>query len=228
VAKHLSNIPNQLRNTSHAILGAMPGARFAELHRSIGWQMLMIEGHLKQEQANYLHRLLRENQSVKSVFEIGFNAGHSSYVFLNTRPDVNVVSFDIGEHGYVSAAKEFIDSKFPGRHELVLGDSRSTLPRYRREHPDSFFDLVFVDGGHDYEIACADLRNCQTLAAANAFVVMDDLLDWKSWGLGPVKAWEEAQRDGLVRQMELVQDGSSVGTVRRKLTTAAWALGRYI
>jgi len=189
--------------------------------------MLGMEGFLRLEQANYLHGLIVSNPSVRSVLEIGFNAGHSSYVFLEARPDVRVVSFDLGEHSYVSAAKDFIDKKFPGRHELVLGDSTVTVPRYRAENHEARFDLAFVDGGHEYEVASADLRNCRMLMARDSLVVMDDLLGWKTWGIGPAKAWAEVCSEGLVTAIELVQDGQPVESVRRKAATAAWGLGRY-
>jgi hypothetical protein len=126
----------------------------------------------------------------------------------------------------VSAAKTFIDRKFPGRHELVVGDSTVTVPRYQAAHPDTHFDLAFVDGGHDYEVASADLHNCWNLARG-AFVIMDDLLGWTTWGAGPVRAWAEACSTGLVNALQLVQDGRSVEAVCQKAATAAWALGRY-
>jgi predicted O-methyltransferase YrrM len=227
MARHLKNVPNQLRNSLHGALGARQGAIFADLHRSLGWQMLGMEGFLRSEQASYLQGLVASNPSIRLILEIGFNAGHSSYVFLGARPDVRVVSFDLGEHSYVSAAKDFIDKKFPGRHELVLGDSTITVPRYRAEHPHADFDLAFVDGGHDYEVAAADLRNCQALVAQDGLVIMDDLLDWRSWGVGPARAWAEACTAGLVTALQLVQDGQAVASVRRKAATAAWGLGRY-
>lgn len=227
MGRHLKNIPNQLRNSVHGALGARSGAMFAELHRSLGLQSLGLEGFLRHDQADYLHELIVDNSTIRTVLEIGFNAGHSSYVFLAARPDVQVVSFDLGEHGYVSAAKDFIDKKFPGRHQLVLGDSTVTVPRYRQSNTDAAFDLAFIDGGHDYAVARADLSNCQPLVVREGLVVIDDLLEWKSWGVGPVRAWTEARDEGMVTQLELVQDGQRVDTVHRKAATAAWGLGRY-
>jgi Methyltransferase domain len=227
MTRHLKNVPNQARNSLQAVRVALPGSgMFGELHRSLGWRMVTMEGYLKQQQADYFSTFLATTPSVKTILEVGFNAGHSSYVFLNARPDIRVLSFDLGEHRYVSAAKTFIDKKFPGRHELVLGDSTVAVPRYLATHPDSRFDLAFVDGGHDYKVASADLHNCRNLARG-AFVVMDDLLGWTSWGAGPVQAWAEACSAGLVNAIQLIQDGRPVKSVRQKAATAAWALGRY-
>jgi hypothetical protein len=227
MARHLKNIPNQVRNGVHGALGARHGSMFAELHRTLGVQVLGLEGFLRLDQAHYLHNLVVRNPGVHTVLEIGFNAGHSSFVFLEARPDVQVVSFDLGEHGYVSSAKDFIDKRFPGRHQLVLGDSTVTVPQYRQANPEAAFDLTFVDGGHDYPVAIADLRNCQPLAAPDGLVVMDDLLHWRSWGVGPVRAWDEVCAEGIVTPIELVQDGQVVPAVTRKSATAAWGLGRY-
>jgi predicted O-methyltransferase YrrM len=228
MARHeLKNVVHQLRDSLRAALGTRRGAMFAELHRSLGLRVLGLEGFIRPEQARYLRELLVDNPWIGTILEIGFNAGNSSYVFLDARPDVRVVSFDLGEHGYIASAKKFIDKKFPGRHELVLGDSTVTVPKYRAEHPDARFELAFVDGGHEYEVVTADLRNCRGLVEPGALVVVDDLLDWESWGTGPVKAWAEVQDEGLVTQIELRQDGQRVTATRRSAATAVWALGRY-
>jgi predicted O-methyltransferase YrrM len=225
--RHLKNIPNQFRNSVAGALGTRQGAMFAELHRSLGLQVLAMEGFIKLEQARYLHELVVNQPAVRTVLEIGFNAGHSSYVFLDARPDVQVVSFDLGEHSYVSRAKEFIDKKFPGRHELILGDSMVTVPRYARANPEAAFDLAFIDGGHDYEVAIADLRNCHQLVVQDGLVVLDDMLEWRTWGIGPVRAWHEVCEEGIVTPVELVQDGQPVESIAKKPGTGAWALGRY-
>lgn len=227
IMKYVTGLPDHIRKTTRFVSGARPGAPFADLHRSIGLPLLGLEGYSRPQESHYFRQLIIERPEIQSVLEIGFNAGHSSYVFLDARPDVRVVSFDLGEHGYVRRAKRFIDAKFPGRHELVLGDSTVTVPRYRAEHPDALFDLAFVDGGHDYSVASADLRNCRELACPDGLVIMDDLLEWTAWGTGPARAWAEACNEGIVTAIELVQDGQRVTSVNRKASTGAWALGRY-
>jgi predicted O-methyltransferase YrrM len=61
------------------------------------------------------------------VGEIGFLTGFSSIALLLSLPTLTVVSFDGGRHACVKAAKEFIDENFPGRHRLILGNSRETV-----------------------------------------------------------------------------------------------------
>lgn len=128
----------------------------------------------------FFRRLLAENPSITRILRIGFNAGHSSYVFLGARPDITVVSFDLGGHAFVAKAKAFMDGKFPGRHTLALGDSRETIPRYSAEHRSATFDLIFIDGDHDDDVAVADLLNCRAMARPSGLVVMDDLRSWET------------------------------------------------
>lgn len=196
------------------------------LHRSLGLHALKIEGFLSREQGDWFKRLLRKNAAITRVIEIGFNAGHSSCMFLEAREDITVVSFDLGLHGYVARAKEYIDKTFPGRHTLVIGDSRKTLPAYRVDHPTDVFDLAFVDGGHEYDVASSDLRHILPMIHPSALIVMDDLKMWKTYGSGPDRAWDEAKQQGLLSELELLQDGTTVTTVRRKTITSVWALGR--
>ena len=78
---------------------------------------------------------LAKKDGIVNILEIGFNAGHSAELWLSVKPNIKVTSFDIGTHSYLTLGKDFIDRKFPGRHTLILGDSRETLPKvhYRME-----------------------------------------------------------------------------------------------
>jgi len=145
------------------------------------------EGHSKEilEQVNDLHIL---SKGKKYILEIGFNAGHSSCIFLKN--GCIVVSFDLGSHDYVKSAKEYIDTYFPGKHNLILGDSNVTIPLYKT---DILFDVIFIDGGHDYNIVKADLENCKRFAHADTIFIVDDITynSDLSYTIGPTKIWNE-------------------------------------
>jgi len=186
---------------------------------------LPTEGSSSQEQQDYL-RLLARQLHARLIGEIGFNAGISSLAFLSGNSRLKVISFDIGYHQVVRHAKEFIDKHYPGRHELVIGDSKLTVPRYAREHPETSFDLVFIDGGHDHMTASADIANLRLLCNPGTGIVIDDLTPWLDWGAGPTVAWNEAVRQGLIVPVEMFKDGQRVHSIEppgRK----AWAFGLY-
>lgn len=175
--------------------------------------------------------LAQTAQRVKArvVGEIGFNAGLSARAFLEADPDIRVVSFDLCETRSAPAgriAKASIDKKYPGRHTLVGGDSRDTVPKYAANNPDVRFDVVFIDGGHLYEIARADIDNMRALSTPETAVIMDDLVPWFAYGIGPAKAWQDAIDEGVIEQVEVFQDGKPVQKLKPP-GLRAWALGHY-
>jgi predicted O-methyltransferase YrrM len=153
------------------------------------------EGFVTERQQARIPELIEQYAPhAKRIMEIGFNAGHSADLFLKWKPDIQLVSFDIGIHNYVQKGKDYIDAHYPGRHTLVVGDSTQTIPEYKTDQP---FDVIFIDGGHAYDVACADVANCKRLAHANTLVIMDDTirerLEWtRHFNVGPTKAWVEA------------------------------------
>lgn len=142
--------------------------------------------------------MLIDNTNIKTAMEIGFNAGHSAEIFLDTNLSLHLTSFDLGAHDYVTVAKEYIDKTYPSRHTLILGDSTQTIPAYKQ----TTYDLIFIDGGHDYDIAKADLLNCRRFAHENTLVLIDDTMFTEggsaSFNIGPTQTWVEAIEQGII------------------------------
>lgn len=164
---------------------------------------------------------------IKFVAEIGFNYGLSSYTFLAANPRTLVCSFDLAEFSYTAPAKQHIDDIFAGRHTLIQGNSMRTVPAFCRINPSLRFDLIFIDGGHAYETAQADLLNMRLLATSETVVVMDDITPWKPCGVGPTRAWLEAVQSGLIIHRELVKEGRRVSRIEPP-GNRSWAVGTYI
>lgn len=153
------------------------------------------EGYSQQVSQQVSDLINLTNKPNINVMEIGFNAGHSAEVFLQNNTELTLTSFDLGEHNYVTTAKEYIDTTYPNRHKLFLGDSRTTIPIYLKNNKDTKFDIIFIDGGHQYEIAKADMENCFHLAHKDTIVVLDDTIFTKGWEkdytIGPTRTWTE-------------------------------------
>ena len=145
------------------------------------------------------------NKPVINVMEIGFNAGHSAEVFLRNNKRVKLTSFDLGAHNYVAHAKRYIDVIYPNRHKLFIGDSTKSVPFYLENNKDTKFDIIFIDGGHDYEIAKADMENCFHLAHSDTIVVIDDTMFTKGWEqeytIGPTKTWTEHLQENKIIEL---------------------------
>ena len=164
---------------------------------------------LNLEQCNEVKKLL--NKDMNKIMEIGFNAGHSAEIFLeNTNAYVH--SFDIGTHfnEYLKYGKNYINNVYPNRHTLVFGDSKTTVPRFAINNPDTKFDLIFIDGGHDYETALTDLINCRKLATCDTILIMDDVIKHNKnfvtgWTEGPTSAWNKCISDGIVEETNIFE-----------------------
>lgn len=153
-----------------------------------------IEGNIcgrKTTQPDEFRKIINQNPFIKKICEIGFNAGHSSLVFLETKKDIQMLSFDLGSHPYVFKAKQFIDNTFPGRHKLILGDSRKTVPEYYKNHKTEKFDLIFIDGGHTTDVAFADITNLRKMAHKDTILVLDDTRPGNSVTKAVLKAEEQ-------------------------------------
>ena len=175
-----------------------------------------------------LIQLIQSLSSCANILEIGFNAGHSAETFLS-HSLAHVTSFDLGDRGSVPYAKKFMDLKYPTRHTLIIGDSTLTIPEWTKQSLTQDLshsgqsptqdlshakhenirvgqsptqDLLFIDGGHTYEIARADIMNCKALAHKDTIVAMDDVCmmaeDQQEWTLGPSKAWTDCVHNGII------------------------------
>lgn len=168
----------------------------------------LIEGNCQQvpRQVNDLIKLTTA-KDIK-VMEIGFNAGHSAEVFLKNNPTLTLTSFDLGHHTYVNMGKSYIDAYFPNRHNLILGDSTITVPKFIGENNGAKFDVIFIDGGHDYHIAKQDMQNCFYLSHKDTIVIMDDTIytnGWQQeWTIGPTIVWNEYLNENKIIELNRV------------------------
>lgn len=172
--------------------------------KSKGYSSQDFEGNCAQVYPQVLD-LIELSRSAKTIMEIGFNAGHSAEAFLHTNPDCKVTSFDLGVHEYTKVGKEYIDAAFKNRHTLILGDSLETVPKFVEENPNTKFDILFIDGNHEYEYAKHDLLNCQKLAHTNSIVILDDTMFQEAFqapfNIGPTKAWKESIEEGIIKEI---------------------------
>lgn len=177
----------------------------------IGLNLGQMEGSISEQEMAFLSELAEtfEGDHPMKIAETGFDLGKSAWAMLEGNPECTVTSFALMEFPGENIVKEQIDKAFPGRHHLVEGDSKVTVPAFQDD-----WDLVFIDGGHDYETAIADLKN---FAKPGRMVVFDDVVE-ASWAEGCLRAWKEAiGPDGFVDEKLETRDGPhgwSVGIYR--------------
>ncbi len=113
-------------------------------------------------------------KSAKNILEIGFNAGHSCFIFLIANEYSKIQLFDIGEHEYSKLCFEYLNEQFPNRLNVVWGNSMNTLPKFYQQYPTTKFDLFHVDGCHSDVNVISDLLNCRNMAETENIVISDD------------------------------------------------------
>jgi glycosyltransferase involved in cell wall biosynthesis len=178
--------------------------------------LVITEGGTDVIQGKWFEDWFQRHPEVRSVLEIGFNAGMWCEVVLKAHPTLKITSVDLGTHDYISKAKEYIDKTFPGRHELLLGDSRLVIPKITKK-----FDVIFIDGGHAHGIPQADILNCKELAYAHTTLIIDDFGNYH--GQEVLKDFHKVDALGFIKHPYRVLGSNDPTDTHGK----TWFLGQY-
>jgi predicted O-methyltransferase YrrM len=157
-----------------AELDAMTGARGNERARNHSAMLRLgsVAAHAEQVQH---YASLASRPSVRTICEVGFNAGHSAAVWLMANPNATLHTFDLWSHGPAGrAGLQLLKTRFPGRILAHVGDSLHTIARTTIAPP---CDLVHIDGRHDYAHTLTDFVNFVPKARADAVYLFDDQCD---------------------------------------------------
>lgn len=133
------------------------------------------EGHVTGRQKAQFNKRLKEFPQIENILEIGLNAGHSAQNFFENCPNLKrFVSVDILWHDYTLDAIDFFKNRYQDRFQVIVGDSLEKIPEYASDHPDNKFDLIYLDGNHDYQYCLQDIINCRALAHDKTILWIDD------------------------------------------------------
>ena len=122
-------------------------------------------------------------QARRRIFEIGFNAGHSSMLLLygamtNLPENLEITIADDGFHTYTKPCLDYVQSLFPTvNFRYINGDSRITLPIFLNREGSTHigtYDVVHIDGGHDDSCVYSDLCVGIALLKRGGILIIDD------------------------------------------------------
>mmetsp|Transcript_1999 Transcript_1999/g.3338 ORF Transcript_1999/g.3338 Transcript_1999/m.3338 type:complete len:483 (+) Transcript_1999:192-1640(+) len=142
------------------------------------------------------------NPDANNYVEVGFNMGHSCLLVLFANPRLNVLSFDLGLSPVVRTSARYLQNFFPGRLRLVTGDSTRTVPAFLGGFGDDSgkFDLIFVDGGHSFEVALSDITNMEGYASKLQHTLIVDDFHYPERTVQ--RAWNRVVHAGIVEETE--------------------------
>ena len=112
--------------------------------------------------------------AVRTICEVGFNAGHSTAVWLAANPAAIIHSFDLFRANYSTQTLSYLQGRFPGRIISHSGDSTRSVPATPLSPP---CDLVHVDGRHSYLNVVQDFVNLLVKSRDDALFLFDDQCD---------------------------------------------------
>jgi predicted O-methyltransferase YrrM len=120
---------------------------------------------------------------IDSYLEIGVRKGRSMSVVAALSPEADMVGFDLWIEDYAGmenpgpdfVRRELENVGHKGDLLFVDGDSKKTVPRYFKQNPDKYFDLITVDGDHSRRGATIDLKNVIPRLKIGGFLVFDDI-----------------------------------------------------
>jgi hypothetical protein len=199
-------------------------ARFKEVTAGI----VLTEGSIGDEEAEYLGSLVWDLGTI-CIAQTGLGMGKSAWAFLSANPYCTVVTFDNAAHAQAGRLEQIVSDEFPGRHHVVWGDSKQTLPRalaLPKPWPvDLECPLVFIDGGHDFETCYSDLK---AFHKAGRIVVLDDCYLNGTWNppTGVLNAWTRAFTEGLVKPISYHEEVQP--SENRSDLPWAWVKGVYV
>lgn len=158
-------------------------------------------GSVTPAQVNFLMNFLKEHTEIKTILETGFHKGLSAAFFMETRPDIQIVSFDIFWFDYTRKSKLFLDKSFPDRHLLIAGNSVSSVPTFFKMNSSYYPDMVFIDGGHEAPVPYMDIYQILKHVKENTWIIIDDYCEAHGKG-GVNEAVDYAIKNNLLKDVK--------------------------
>jgi predicted O-methyltransferase YrrM len=134
-------------------------------------QNIKFTGHISAtEYKSRIWSSYANDKNIKTIVEIGFNAGHSTIVLMESNLDAKLYSF---EKFPIQGAIDLVKKRYGERFEIILGDSKTTVPHFAKRGIKA--DLIVIDGDHRGLAPYNDLVNLYQIANDNSILIIDDM-----------------------------------------------------
>lgn len=154
------------------------------------------------------------NKSISNVLEIGFLHGSSALMFLMNTSGT-VTSIDFSEN---TESENYIKNMFPDRFNILHGHSKDILLNLIPEN--KTYDLIYIDGGHEYKTVRDDILACQYLIHDNTYIIMNDVVTDSDlcmfWNNGPTQVYNETDKIEIFSKVYNRGRGLSIFQLKKK------------
>jgi len=104
------------------------------------------------------------------LVEIGTLTGYLRRFMLSKLKPEQLIVMDIEHTAIEKCETQHAEQVRQGCVKCILGDSKKALT----ELPDDTFDLIYVDGSHQYDGVCGDLEAARTKVKPGGLLVLND------------------------------------------------------
>ena len=127
----------------------------------------------------------------KKTLELGTSLGISSAYIASGHPSMHYMGVE-GDPFLAHQTEQMLRKVDQGQIKVHASSIRDALNRAQEE--DQHFDLVYMDGHHEYEATTTYFKMVVEMITSGSMVVVDDI----TWSNEMLKAWEEIRRHPLV------------------------------
>jgi len=139
--------------------------------------------------------------NVSNILELGFTGGFISlYMLSNTK--ANVITIDKMNFDYHHLGKNFIDSKFPGRHTLLVGVPKYLNQYLADQYDDIKFEFIYINKSRNFNNIYNYLKYYKKYSTEDTIILLKGVTPHEAWGIGAYMAMNKAISDGLVVLIE--------------------------
>jgi predicted O-methyltransferase YrrM len=126
---------------------------------------------------------------LKNFLEIGFATGINNTILNKFFKFNQIVAVDIIDPGGTNTNNFYANLRFKNL-SLICGNStdKRTVDNVRSLGK---FDLIFIDGGHDYSTVKKDFKNYKNLISSSGIIVLHDIKS--NLDIGVPKFWKEVK-----------------------------------
>ncbi len=95
---------------------------------------------------------------------------------------------------------QVLTDMFPGRLQVIFGDSRQSIVQFHHQNPSVTCDLIVIDGGHGKGIPMSDFHSLRKMVnfSSTHLLVVDDCPTRRDHGEhgGVLSMWDQVTKSG--------------------------------